>query len=165
MINKWHTFKLITAVLLFTTSLPNSALSWETGKDLTQVTFNSVDTDKDNKLSYDELKVMVDDSAFSMDADQNNSITIDEFTEWDFGYYFLAQKEGNLESYKTAKQLMFNLIDFDQNKVIDPKEMQHAINTDFKRADFDKDTFLSETEFTNVWIPLVVLKTIHDTKE
>ena len=137
---------------------PVVAAAQDSGRELSQLTFQSVDQNDDGTLSRSEVETMSSNILFSMDYDGSESVDLEEFMAWDFGYYYLAEERGETDRYESVKRVMFALLDFDGDGVIDASE-NHAGNLwAFQRADLDNDGVLSEDEYLQGWLPIVILR-------
>ena len=156
---------LVIAVCLVTAGSsfgPDFAYAQETGKELSQITFAGADQNNDGALSFEEVAKTGADIFVSMDANDDRSVSQAEFNEWDWGYFYLAEKKGETEKYNAVKRILFALRDLNSDKRIDESEMRVGSFTDFSRADLNHDRVLSELEFLNAWTPILVLKSAHE---
>ena len=88
----------------------------------------------------------------SMDSDDDGNITPSEFKEWDFGFNFIAEDEGQQRAYDTAQKVLFAFWDRDGNGEISKSEYHKAMIADFRSADINDDAFLSEDEFLTGYV-------------
>ncbi len=155
---------LVFAVCLVTAGTsfgPALAHAQETGKELSQITFTGADQNNDGVLSFEEVAKTGANIFVSMDTNDDRSVSQAEFNEWDWGYFYLAEKKGETERYSAVKRILFALRDLNSDKRIDQSEMRIGSFTDFSRADLNHDRILSELEFLNAWTPILVLKSAH----
>lgn len=134
------------------------ATAWESGQELSAVLFESIDTTANGILDYAEITRMANDIAFSTDSDGDEQITLDEFMGWDFGFAYLAENEGEGDTFGAVKRVMFAVIDLDSDGVVDAREWRLNTRWNFERADLDGDSALTEDEFLNGWTPIVMLR-------
>ena len=88
----------------------------------------------------------------SMDADDGGTVDWQEFTEWDFGFTFIAADAGQDRAYKTAQKILFAVWDHDGDGEIAQREYHKAMVWDFRRADVDDDAFLTRDEFLRGYV-------------
>lgn len=150
--------KILAIVLAASMSFPTASFAWETRRELSKITFESTDTTGNGALDYGEIVAMSESIGLSMDADENNEISREEFMEWDFGFAFLAENEGDGSQYVSVKNIIFALWDLNSNDAITPREMRLATRWSFERADTDRNGLLSENEYLEGWLPIVIIK-------
>ncbi|MEM9754364.1 MAG: hypothetical protein AAF914_00140 [Pseudomonadota bacterium] len=144
--------------LLIGLAVPHVALAWETGEELSEVLFESVDTTGNGSLDYGEVSDMAESIGLSMDSDVNEEISFDEYMAWDFGFAYLAESEGGTDVFSAVKRVMFALIDLDGDQTLDEREWRISTRWNFERADLDGDALLTEEEFLSGWAPIVMLR-------
>ncbi len=155
---KRTTMKMLHIALLGSIVFPMTATAWNTGKELSEANFATIDTNENGLLDFGEISEMAESIAFSADSDEDQTISLDEFLAWDFGYAYLADQEGQSDRYTSVKRVMFAVRDLNGDKRIDARELRLSTRWSFERADFDGNAVLSEPEFLNGWTPIVMLK-------
>lgn len=139
-------------------ALPNAALAWDSGEELSQVIFGSVDSSGNGLLDFGEIAHMSQSIAYSADSDEDERVSLEEFMAWDFGYAYLAEREDGAEGFAMTKRIMFAVADLDSDAEIDEREWRLNTRWSFERADADGDALLTEDEFISGWTPIVMLK-------
>lgn len=137
---------------------PGTALSWETGKELSEVIFEGVDTSGNGLLDYGEISEMGESIALSADANSDGELSLDEFMAWDFGYAYLADVEDGTDTFTAVKRVMSAVSDIDADGTIDVRDWRLSNRWSFERADRDGDGLLTENEFLTGWTPIAMLK-------
>lgn len=122
------------------------------GKELAKQIFDSIEDKADGLADMAEFSSFGNDIFVSMDTDENTSITFAEFKEWDFGFNFIAEDEGQQHAYETAQKILFAVWDGDGDGRIGKSEYHKAMIADFRNADINDDAFLSEEEFLKGYI-------------
>ena len=150
-----HSTLLASLAVLVTTFAANA---WETGQELSEVLFEGVDSTGNGILDFGEIHQMSEDIAFSVDSDGDQLITLDEFRTYDFGFAYLAEAEGESETFSAVERVMFAVADLDANGAIDEREWRLSSRWSFERADLDGNAVLTKQEFLNGWTPIVMLK-------
>lgn len=150
--------KTLQLALIALLAFPPAALSQQTGEELAQITFASVDGDQNGMLTVSEIEDMAQTVAISMDSDGDTLIRQSEFMDWDFGFHYLAEQEGGTERYTSVKLVMFALQDLDGDGTIDPTERRINTAWSFQRADLNGDRVLSEQEYLAGWMPILIMR-------
>lgn len=143
-------------------ALPGSAHAQNSGRELAQITFSSTDQNGDGVLTVSEVSEMAQNIALSMDTNGDQTLSLPEFLDWDFGFHYLAEQEDTADRYAGVKRIMFALQDLNSDGSIDPTEARITTFWSFDRADLDNDRVLSEDEYLNAWMPILVMKAGRD---
>ncbi|WP_424974953.1 signal transduction protein [Dinoroseobacter sp. S124A] len=122
------------------------------GQELAKLVFGSIEARPNGLADMGEFTAFGNDIFVSMDADGSNTITFDEFTDWDFGFTFIAEDETQQRAYETAQMILFAFWDRDGDGDIDSSEYHKSMIADFRSADINGDAFLSEEEFLTGYI-------------
>lgn len=143
--------KLLTATCILLLALPLGAMAQSDaqtpGRDLAELIFGSIEGNPEGAADMGEYVTFGEDIFISMDYDESGSVDLKEFTDWDFGFNFIAEDEGQQRAYETAQRVVFSFWDRDADGEIDQNEYHHAMVSDFQRADTDNDAFLTRDEF------------------
>lgn len=128
------------------------------GRLTAELTFASIDQDAKGFLHLGDLEAFRSDVFVSMDTDNNGKLTYNEFRAWDPGFSYIAERDGKMEAYDTAIRIVFGFWDRNKNGEITESEMRFAMNTDFRRADLNGDSILSEAEFLEGFAIIVAIR-------
>ena len=128
------------------------------GRELSELIFGSIEDDPEGAADMGEFVNFGKDIFVSMDANENLSIDQIEFMEWDFGFDYIAEDEGQVRSFETAKKIIFAIWDQDADGRISKSEYDKAMVTDFRRADTDNDALLSREEFLSGYIVILAYR-------
>ena len=150
--------KLNHLLLVTVLAAPSSVMAWEMGQELSNVVYSSIDASGNGALDFGEVTEMAESIAVSADSDDNEQISLAEFMAWDFGFAYLAEKEGGGDAFQIVKRVMFAVVDLDDDDTIDEREWRLNTRWNFERADLDANGLLTEREFLNGWTPIVMLK-------
>ena len=88
----------------------------------------------------------------SMDYDDSGSVNLKEFTDWDFGFNFIAANAGQEHAFRAAQKILFSIWDHDGNGEIENEEYNKSMIWDFRRADIDGDANLTREEFLSGYV-------------
>ncbi|MCF2870517.1 signal transduction protein [Octadecabacter sp. G9-8] len=148
--------KVLTAICALVLALPSAGLAQSDaptpGRDLAELIFGAIEDNPYGTADMGEFITFGEGIFVSMDYDESGSITFNEFTEWDFGFNFIAADEGQDRAYQTAQKVLFAIWDHDGNGEIGQQEYQKSMVWDFRRADTDGDAFLTRAEFLSGYI-------------
>ena len=122
------------------------------GRELAELIYGSIEESQTGSADLGEFVNFGRDIFVSMDADENGSIDPGEFTEWDFGFNYIAEDEGQNRAFQTAQKIIFAIWDHDGDGTIGRQEYQKSMAWDFRRADTDNDAFLTREEFLRGYI-------------
>lgn len=122
------------------------------GKELAQQVFGSIETNADGAVDLKGFTQIGDDIFVSMDANDDGSISFEEFSSWDFGFDYIAEENGKLPAFNTAKRIVFSYWDWNGDKEISREEYSKSVELDFHRADANGDAALTEDEFLQGYI-------------
>jgi hypothetical protein len=122
------------------------------GQELAKLIFGSIDSNSGGLADMGHFTAFGNDIFVSMDGNDDGKITLEEFQEWDFGFNFIAEDEGQQRAYDTAQKILFAVWDRDNNGEINGSEYHKSMTADFRRADINDDAFLSEDEFLQGYI-------------
>lgn len=146
-----NTFKQISTVTILALSLitTNAAAADKSseGKELAEMSFESVKRADRDFVDMGEMEIFRDSLFFSMDQDDNLKLTFDEFFEWDYGFKRIAEETGKQKEYLTAMKIMFAFWDLNGDGNLSETEHRRALIRDFQRADLDNNAVLSKPEF------------------
>lgn len=117
------------------------------GKELAQTIFGSIEDNPSGSVDMGEFVAFGNDIFASMDTDDSESIDPSEFSQWDFGFNFIAENVGQKRAYETAQKVIFANWDHDANGEISNREYRKSMNWDFRRADVDDNALLTREEF------------------
>ena len=134
-------------------AVPLMATADETpGQELAELIFDSIGDDPDAAIDMGAFVDFGRDIFVSMDFDESGSVNMQEFTDWDFGFNFIAEDEGQAHAYRVAQHILFATWDHDGNGDISGSEYHKSMVWDFRRADLDNDAFLTRGEFLTGYI-------------
>lgn len=122
------------------------------GQELAKLVFQSFEGADNGRADLGQFTDFGNDIFVSMDGDDDGNITLDEFKEWDFGFVFIAEDEGQQRAFDTAQKILFAFWDLDGDGQINGSEYHKSLIADFQRADINNDAFLSEEEFLRGYI-------------
>ena len=122
------------------------------GRVLAELVYGSMEDNPSGAIDLGEFVAFGRDIFTSMDYDDNGSITPEEFTQWDFGFSFIAEDTGQQRAYEAAQKIIFAIWDHDANGEITTREYHKSMVSDFGRADIDDDAFLSQDEFLSGYL-------------
>lgn len=139
------------AICAFLLSLPIATIAQTDaptpGRELAELIYGAIEADPHGGADMGEFVTFGQEIFVSMDYDQNGSVDPKEFTDWDFGFNFIARDEGQQGAYETAQRILFALWDHDADGEINRNEYHTSLVTDFRRADTDGNAFLTREEF------------------
>ncbi|NKB29760.1 MAG: signal transduction protein [Rhodobacteraceae bacterium] len=117
------------------------------GRELAEIIFGSMEISPTGGADMGEFVSFGNEIFVSMDEDNNGSVDLKEFTDWDFGFNFIAEDVGQQRAYETAQKIVFAVWDHDGDGDITRREYHKSMVSDFRRADTDDDAFLTRDEF------------------
>lgn len=143
-----------TFTLLLALSGPAMAQSDGTtlGRELAELIYGSIEDNPSGGIDMGEFVNFGGDIFASMDSDESNSVDPEEFTEWDFGFNFIAEDSGQERAYETAQKILFAIWDHGADGEISRREYHKSMVWDFRRADVDDDAFLTQEEFLRGYV-------------
>ena len=141
-----------TSSLLVTTAAIADSHAIGPGEELAKLVFGSIEDNEGGLADMGEFTSFGHEIFVSMDGNDDTKITFTEFTEWDFGFNFIAEDEGQQHAFETAQKILFAFWDEDGDGEISKSEYHKAMIADFQRADINGDAFLSEEEFLSGYI-------------
>ena len=148
--------KTLTATCALLLALPVAAIAQSEaptpGRELAELIFGSIEDNSEGAADMGEFVKFGRDIFVSMDYDESRSIDFGEFTEWDFGFNFIAEDEGQQRAYQAAQRILFSFWDRDADGEISESEYHQSMVSDFRRADTDNDAFLTRDEFLSGYI-------------
>lgn len=121
-------------------------------RELAEIIYGSMDISPTEGADMGEFIRFGSDIYVSMDHDDNGSVDLKEFTDWDFGFNFIAEDEGQQRAYETAQKIVFAVWDHDGDGEITEREYHKSMVTDFRRADTDDNAFLTRDEFLSGYL-------------
>ena len=122
------------------------------GRELAEVIYGTIEGDPSVGIDMGEFISFGQNIFVSMDYDESGSVNLEEFTNWDFGFNFIAQDGGQERAYQTAQKVIFAMWDHNADGEITKGEYQKSMVWDFRRADVDDDAFLTKDEFLRGYI-------------
>ena len=128
------------------------------GRQLAELTFESVDTSGRGFVDMGQMEEQRDLIFVSMDANDDGRLTEGELMAWDYGFANLAEEQDKVLAYKTALRVVFDFWDRDGDGDISQTEHRKAIFVDFQRADINDDAVLDQDEFLNGFAIMVALR-------
>lgn len=87
-----------------------------------------------------------------MDYSEDKVVDFTEFSDWDFGFNFIAQDVGQEHAYLAAQKIIFAVWDRDGDRTINRREYRKAMIWDFNHADINDDALLTKDEFLDGYI-------------
>lgn len=148
--------KTLTAAMALLLALPTGVAAQTDaptpGRELAELIYGSIEDSPEGAADMGEFVDFGRDIFTSMDYDESGSIDFTEFTEWDFGFNFIAEDEGQQRAYVTAQKVLFSFWDRDSDGKISENEYHQSMISDFRRADTDNDAFLTRDEFLRGYI-------------
>lgn len=143
--------------LLLSFVVPLSAQSTEAtpGKILAEEIFGSINDGSNNSPSAIDMGTFVKfgNNIFrSMDYNEDKAVNFKEFSDWDFGFNFIAQDADQLHAYQAAQKIIFAVWDRNGDSSINRREYHKAMTWDFTRADTNDDALLTKAEFLDGYI-------------
>jgi hypothetical protein len=117
------------------------------GRYIGQTIFASMDANDRGRIHMGDLEVFRASVFAGMDSDGNGRVTYSEFAAWDPGFAAVAESVGRADAYITASRIVFAFWDQNGDGEMTDREMRIAMTQDFRRADADHDTLLTEAEF------------------
>lgn len=147
-----HIFKQLTTASLLTFGLLTASTTFAApkepeGKQLAEMSFESIKRSDRDFLDMGEMEIFRGSLFVSMDQDDNASLSFDEYFEWDYGFKRIAEETGKQKEYLTAMKIMFALWDLNGDKMITEPEHRIGLVRDFQRADLNNDAILTKPEF------------------
>ena len=122
------------------------------GRELAELVYGSFEDNPEGAADMGEFVSFGRDIFVSMDYDESRSIAFGEFTQWDFGFNFIAESEGQQRAYETAQRILFSFWDRDADGEISESEYHQSMISDFRRADTDNNALLTRDEFLSGYI-------------
>ena len=122
------------------------------GRELAELIYGSIEDNPTGAADMGEFVNFGQDIFVSMDSDESGSVDPNEFTEWDFGFNFIAEDQGQERAYETAQKILFAIWDHDGDSEIARQEYHKSMVWDFRRADTDDDAFLTRDEFLSGYV-------------
>ncbi len=122
------------------------------GRELAEIIFGSMEISPTGGADMGDFVSFGSDIFVSMDHDESGSVDLTEFTDWDFGFNFIAQDEGQQRAYETAQKIVFAVWDHDGDGDITQREYHKSMVSDFRRADTDDNAFLTRDEFLSGYV-------------
>ena len=122
------------------------------GRELAEIIFGSMEISPTSGADVGQFVSFGRDIFVSMDFDDNGSVNLKEFTDWDFGFDFIAEDEGQQHAFETAKKIVFAVWDHDGDGDITQNEYHKSMVSDFRRADTDANAFLTHEEFLTGYV-------------
>lgn len=148
--------KKLTATCALFLALPVAAMAQSDaptpGRELAELIYGSIEDNPEGAADMGEFVNFGRDIFVSMDHDESGSVDFSEFTDWDFGFSFIAEDEGQQRAYETAQKILFAFWDRDANGAINRSEYHTSMVADFRRADTDDDAFLTRDEFLSGYV-------------
>ncbi len=148
--------RILTATCALLLALPSAGLAQSDaqtpGRELAELIYGSIEDNPNGAADMGEFVNFGQDIFASMDTDESGSIDPVEFTEWDFGFNFIAEDEGQERAYQTAQKVLFAIWDHDGDGKIERREYHKSMVWDFRRADTDDDAFLTREEFLSGYV-------------
>ncbi len=148
--------RILTATCALFLALPAAGIAQSDGstpgRELAELIYGSIKDDPSDAADMGEFVNFGQDIFVSMDYDESGSIDLSEFTEWDFGFDFIAEDEGQQRAYQTAQKIIFAIWDHDGDSEITEREYNKSMVWDFRRADTNDDAFLSRDEFLEGYV-------------
>lgn len=146
--------KMLTATCTLLLALPGSAMAQSDttpGRALADQIFGSIE-DNSNGADVGDFVSFGRDIFVSMDYDDSGSVNFKEFSDWDFGFNFIAENEGQERAFQTAQKLIFAMWDHNGDGEIARREYHKSMIWDFRRADNNDDSFLTRDEFLSGYV-------------
>lgn len=152
--------KQILAYTVFMAALiaPAAALEKSEGRQLAELTFDSVDRHGKGYLHQGDMEATREDVFISIDADDSGSMELPEFLAWGFGFQNIAEEEDRQLAYNTALKVVFSFWDRNGDGKITESEHRKAMLADFDRADVNDNAVLEKGEFLNGFSVLVAIR-------
>ncbi|MGL1919879.1 MAG: hypothetical protein OCD03_02515 [Hyphomicrobiales bacterium] len=144
---KQITLASVFAFATLTSSTVFSAENTTEGKELAEMSFESIKRADREFLDMGEMEIFRGSLFVSMDQDDDTNLTFDEFFEWDYGFKLIAEEAGKQKEYLTAMRIIFALWDLNGDGQLTETEHRQALVRDFQRADLNNDAILSKPEF------------------
>ena len=148
--------KTLTATCVLLLALSGAAIAQSDdatpGRDLAELIYGSIEDNPKGAADMGKFINFGQDIFVSMDSNEDSSVDPSEFTEWDFGFNFIAEDEGQQHAYETAQKVLFAFWDRDGNGEISRTEYHKSMVADFRRADTNDDAFLSRDEFLGGYV-------------
>ncbi len=146
----------LTAICALLLALPASGLAQSgestPGRELAELVYGSIEDSPNGAADMGEFVDFGQEIFVSMDSDESGSISLGEFTEWDFGFNFIAEDAGQARAYETAQKILFAIWDHDADGEIARREYQKSMVWDFRRADTDDNALLTRDEFLSGYV-------------
>jgi hypothetical protein len=122
------------------------------GRELAELVYGSMEDPTEGGIDMGQFVAFGRSIFESMDTNEGGSVDLQEFRNWDFGFNFIAEDEGQVHAYQAAQQIVFAVWDADGDGEIDRHEYHNSMHWDFRRADLDRDAFLTQEEFLQGYI-------------
>ncbi|WP_299479525.1 hypothetical protein [uncultured Roseibium sp.] len=122
------------------------------GRQLAEDIFGSIEDNPNGMVDIGEFVNFGRLIFESMDHDESGFIDFPEFTEWDFGFNFIAEDSGQKQAYEAAQKILFAVWDRDGDGKLRRQEYHKAMVWDFTRADANDDAFLTRDEFLHGYL-------------
>ncbi len=148
--------KMLTATCALLLAVPATAMAQSDastpGRELAELIFGSIEGNPEGTANIGEFVNFGQDIFVSMDYDDSGSVDTKEFTDWDFGFNFVAEDAGQNRAYETAQKILFAIWDHDADGQISRTEYHKSMVSDFRRADTNDDAFLTRDEFLSGYV-------------
>ncbi len=148
--------RILTATCALLLALPSAGLAQTDeatpGRELAELIYGSIEDNPTGAADMGEFVNFGQDIFVSMDSNEDGAVNPIEFTEWDFGFNFIAEDEGQQRAYQTAQKVLFAIWDHDGDGEIGRQEYHKSMVWDFRRADTDDDAFLTRDEFLSGYV-------------
>lgn len=128
------------------------------GRELAELVFGSIETSQSEAVDMGEFVRFGHDIFVSMDANDSGAVDFTEFKDWDFGFNYIAEDEGQLRAFETAQKMIFAFWDHDADGQIARREYHKSMVWDFRRADVDDDALLSRGEFLSGYLVILAYR-------
>lgn len=133
--------------LCLTGGAPAASANTAEMEEIDKGIFQSVDLNKDSKISRREILHYTDLVFLSMKSGKDDELRWKEFSGWDPGYLYLAEKTGRTAQFNTAKKTIFASRDLNGDGILTYDEFSTSSLYDFYKADKNKDGMLDKDEF------------------
>jgi hypothetical protein len=145
-------------LLLATAPLALAQTDKPEGRLTAELTFASIDAGDKGYVHLGDMEQFRASVFAGMDYDEDRKLSFDEFAAWDPGFSTIAEDEGKSDALTTAKKVVFAFWDRNGDGLISEPEMRFAVNADFRRADLDGSSTLTEDEFIKGFAIIVAMR-------
>ena len=128
------------------------------GRKVGETIFATIDTNGRGWIHAGDLEQFRALVFVGMDADDNQAVNFNEFSSWDPGFAYVAEQMGRSDAYLTASKIVFSFWDRNGNDALTESEMRFAMTSDFRRADVDDDSLLTQEEFLQGFPIMVAMR-------